>query len=230
MKSMKLQNMNRTPKQTVRQVKRSFSRGFTISELLVASVASCLVLFGAYRTLLQGRFVEERNTGKWVAQNAATAVVRQIVNSLENIVNLPEHASLVGKSVEEGNGYILQCTNHGQLLQYHWYGPQDEQNQGILERKQILYAGSSAICPAQPDLDGQGDQLWEHIEPEIIAKNVDALTIRFRPADDPDATWENSWSSSVGNVLVAVQVTVDGQTVKNLIVPKANVTAMETGG
>ena len=56
----------------------------------------------------------------------------------------------------------------------------------------------------------------------VIGRNIDAVTISYRPVDDPESEWKDRWSGPSGAVLVWIQVRVVDQTVERFIVPQVN--------
>lgn len=200
--------------------------GFTISELLVASILGTLVLLGAYKALLQATHVDDRMTNAWTPRRQADAVLRHIASSLRHTVNIPETLSLYGGPPQDEGNYTLMCFSKDQLLRYQWNSPQEEEN-GLLKFKTVIFSGSVPISSVTSGESWKEDQSWDDIDSIIIGRRIDAFSVTYRDAQNTDAPWQNSWDGPVGNVAIRVRVTIQGQTFERVIIPRANVPAME---
>jgi len=226
------------------RMRSPYAVGFTVVELMVAMSVMAIALLGVYSIVKQVLEVEARATVQWNHVASADSVAQYVVDLLTSCVNLPDRETVMGGPDSGDNTYVLTCftestrgsfslTPEASLRRYRLqWGFEDEDRAGCLEVKAMSYCGTVNVtaCDGQAwDGPEDDDGLWDRIPADVVARRIDDLSVSYRPADDPDAVWADSWSGPVGNIAVRVMVRVGNQTVQRKIVPQVNAAVVGEG-
>ena len=211
--------------------------GFTLVELMVASSIMIVALVGVYSVFQQALEVEERTAIRWKQRAAAGAVVDHLAEVTERCVNLSADEPAIEGGRQSDGSYTLTCTvaswlgaSSGteptslQRRRYRW-GFEAHDRTGSLELKALEYSGSSNLTPlpGAPDLAGlDEEQVWSLTNPVVIGTGLSALSVEYRRADDPEATWADHWDEPAGQVAVRIRATVGERMVERVVVPMVN--------
>lgn len=225
------------------RTRQSDRRGFTIAELLVASMVITTALLGVYTLFKQAMAVESRAAVRWNEQAAAEALVRHIVEILEQCVNIPDTPAIVAGPDEDGGTYSLTCVVVGsgfsggrpeqvglQRRRYRWNFDSDSGRTGTMELQTMYYAGTRNITAGAGHDELSEEEMWNRTPVEVIAKRVQHLSLRFRSLDDPQAPWQDRWNAPAGSVAVGVQAAVGGQSADAIVVPQVRGLVIEQEG
>jgi hypothetical protein len=214
--------------------RRARCGAFTIAELMVACVVMSTALVGVYEMFRQAADIERTASLRWEQRAAADAVVLQIARTIEYAVMLPKVAAIHGQTNEDGSVSIA-CVTHARapsnarsghaMIQrrlYTWCPGTEGQPGGSVEVKTIVYAGSVNVTAGVGGEETGEAEVWNRLPPTVIAMGVDGLSIQYRPADSPNANWEDHFSGPANNIVVALRVRVGGQTIEHFVVPHVN--------
>lgn len=211
-------------------------RGFTLVELLVASVVVTTTLTGVYAVFQHAMKIEAQATLGWNNHAAAEAVVTHLAEALEHAVNIPNIPTIEGGPDGEHGEYSIKCMIVApgyraslQRRRYRWGFNADSQKTGTIELQTMIYAGSKNVTPFSSRGQLSEQQAWDQVEPKLVGKYLDAVSIQYRPLDDAGSGWNGRWSGRAGKVAVRIRASVGGQAVERIVVPRANglITHME---
>jgi hypothetical protein len=202
---------------------------------MTACVITAVALLGVYAILQQAMAVEGRASASWSAREAAEAVVDHMAQSLEQAANDNDDRAIVGEPAGGEGGYSMTCvvgppgysTNPGPWLglehrRYCWGAAVKDGKAGSVTLQTLHYAGARCISPA-PNVEGLSEtEIWNQVEPKIIATGIGSITVGYRKIGDSSGGWSSRWSGPAGNVAVSISVTAGGQTVERIVVPPAN--------
>jgi len=209
--------------------------GFTIAELLVASVASSVIFTGIYSVFMQATNVEENIRLQMQKRHAAMAVTEHMAKTLEYAINLPGIPSIKGdKSGENGEGF-LKCSFAGigvnggdatgmsiSRVRYSW-GLQDmDSDENQIYWQQIPYGGSKLLLLTNQNEQPEEDELWNQIPKTVIGRQLETLSLMYRSAANPDASWQDNWEGPAGEVAIKIHIAIGGETVERIVIPKVN--------
>ena len=209
--------------------------GFTIAELLVASVATGMVFVAVYSIFVQAIGAEATTTLRWQGRCAAESIVSHIAETLAQAVNIPETAAIQGGTNGSDGESFLKCTVGGRALaggnvsgmsvsrvRYSWNFQDVNQDSESISLQKIQYAGTKIITPiAGADQMGE-DELWASLPPITIGTHLSGISILYKNAEDPEASWQDSWNGPAENVAIRIRVNVDNQIAEKIVIPQTN--------
>lgn len=207
--------------------------GFTMVELLVATVVMSFTLLGVYTVFRQSLLVEESVTSSWRERSEASVVAEYFVNYLQRAVQLDNYPLIQGGPMENKRGYELIFTASGstpnpseptraalQRCRFTWGG--EEEFEGVLTVQVIPLAGTTdlGLSAAAQGQAFDDMQRWALTPTVVIADGIDDISIDYRPADDPAADWTNRWQSEDTTPLIRVRVVRGLYTTERHVVPR----------
>ncbi len=211
-------------------------RGFTIAELLVASVVTSMTFVAVYYIFFQAIRAEATVALRWKERHAAEAIVSHITETLEQAVNIPGIVTIHGGANGSEGESFLKCTVGGKALagsdvsrmsvsrvRYSWnfQDTEGEDTKSILLQK-LRYAGASVVTPIAEQEEMNEDELWEKAPSTTIGTQLDGVSVSYKNTKEPGASWGDSWKDSAGDVAVRIRVNVGGEMVERIVVPQAN--------
>jgi len=216
--------------------RRSRGFGFTIVELLVASVVMSVALLGVYSIFAQAMQVQSQTSVRWNEQAAAEAMVAHFADVLERCVNLPEVPALVAGPDSAGEGYFLTCcatSGRGgssdpldrggiQRRRYRWGFGSEEDRAGTIEVQTLSLAGTKIVSVWGEMEGGTEEEIWSRVPATVVGRRVGSLSVLYRKCNDPQSTWQDHWRGNAGEVAIWIRVGVGGETVERLVVPQAD--------
>lgn len=223
--------MQRMRPEIRQKIERSRASGFTLVELLTATVVMALTLLGVYTVFRQALATEQSVSARWRERAAAEAVASHLADAIERLVHLPDTPPLVAEHDGEGGRqfvFVMMGADWSaddpagaaiQRRRYWW--SQSEAVRGQLQLQIIPLAGTADVAPDPQTAELQGPQRWAAVPPEVIAEDVDEVSIEFRPRDDTRAAWSKDWKEPEEPFAARIRVRVGGQTVERLVAPPA---------
>ena len=199
--------------------------GFTLAELLVASVVMATCLLGVSALFRQAMDVEGRASIRWNSRASAEAIASHLAATVENATNLPGIPALLAESDQEGNRLLI-CQAGPQRRRYRWYSI-DAKQEYSLELRSMTYAGTQNVSVGHVSEDPDSQRAWNQVKATIIGKHIDSISVSFRPLKASSDTWRDRWKGSVGEVGVRIRVRVGQETVERIVVPQANTSGVE---
>jgi prepilin-type N-terminal cleavage/methylation domain-containing protein len=201
--------------------------GFTLAELLVASVVMSIALLGVYEMFRNTMSVEVAAAARWSARTAAQSAVDHVAYAVENATNSSKQPTFLAEiSTTSDRAFVCQLPL--ERRRYAWRADGQGGRQTIFVQRKVS-AGSADLSSgaegdSQDTSEGQDEQ-WGHVTQAVVAKGMDSFSIRFRALDDSSAEWKEDWQGPSGQVAVWIQAAVDNQTAERVIVPAVNASA-----
>lgn len=217
----------------LRREYRTSRLGFTMVELLVATVVMSFTLLGVYTVFRQSLFLEESVTSRWRDRAEASVVADYLADHFEQAIRLDSYPLIRGGPIENEPGQELLCTVSGgrpglsnptaaaiQRYRFAWGG--NDKLEGQLDMQAIPFAGTTdlGLPEGTEDQEFSDTQRWALVPPIKIAEGIDSIQITYRPVDNPEADWKNRWASSDSLPLVRIRVRTGQYTAERFVVPK----------
>lgn len=204
-------------------VRHRAARGFTIVELIVASVVVATALAGIYAIVRQVTSAEAVASTRWRERAAARAVADHLAGALEHAVNLPDLETRLGTN---SSPYLVCTVATPTGLERRRYGwSADVAGAGNLTLQVMPYAGTANVSVAR--FDGvSGDGAWRDVPRTIIARNVD-LSVATRAAGGSVADWSARWGGRVGGRLFRVRVTMQESDFERMVLSRCDADLVE---
>ena len=181
--------------------------GFTIAELLVASVVTSMTFVAVYSIFFQAIRAEATVALRWKERHAAEAVVSHIAETLEQAVNISGTVAIHGGTNGGEGESFLKCTVGGKALaggdvsgmsmswvRYSWnFQDMEEDAKSILLQK-LQYAGTRIVTPIAEQDEMSEDELWEKAPSTTIGAQFDGIFVSYKNIKEPGASWQESWN------------------------------------
>ena len=213
-----------------RQVEKAhrsaLERGFTLVELMTASLVMSAVLLGIYAVFHQAIGAETSFGRRWADRQAAETVVAHLADALVQSV-CPSDESLdtiVAGPDPVTNGWALACltlrpTGGMERLRYTWSESEADAGGITLRLQRAIYAGDQNLSDVSPSDSAEDADNWEHCEPVIIARRLGSLSVHFRETGQAGASWLDKWQGPGGKVIVRIRAQVADQALEKLVLP-----------
>ena len=193
--------------------------GFTLAELLVASVVMSTALLGVNAMFRHALDTEGRAAVRWHDRAAADGVAAHLAEALAQSINLPEMPALVAESDSDTDGWVI-CQVGLERRRYRWQMV-DSGPHCVLELQKMIVAGTRNLSQeAVGQEETTNRQIWGRIGATAIASRLDGLSVRFKSLESESATWQSDWDGPVGQVVALIQVTVGDETVERVAYPR----------
>ena len=216
------------------------SKGFTIAEMLVATVITSVALVAVYAVFQQAVTVETRVSRALRDRASARSVVDHLAVALEHAINLGELSGTECSGQGESDG-VLELTVSGssylgpdpvrsslQRRRYSWTSGSYADGVGITLTLQIQpYAGTKNVTPAGEIAEMQPEQIWPMVAQQVIARRISSISLMSRPIKG-GGDWEPAWKKPAGEVVIRIRVGVGDQMVERVVA--ARVTGKIGGG
>lgn len=191
--------------------------GFSVVELLLASVLLAVLSSGVYALYRDALRAESRSTIRLNRRARARAVVNHFRETLEQIVNVGEIPALAAGPTRDG-GYELECTVCGsdggiERRKYTFIAPGDEEEPSAIELRMMYYAGTKNLGPP-----GGAAEPWSFLEPKVIAKGV-GVSFSFKTLG---SDWVDSFSGQEGTTYIRIKVDVGEESVQGAVISRVN--------
>jgi prepilin-type N-terminal cleavage/methylation domain-containing protein len=193
--------------------------GFTLVELIVACAVVSVALLGVYTVFLQASGLERRMADQWVSGGAARAVATHLADVMERAVSVADSPT-VRSDADASGPYIILRTQDGAagmtLRRYQW-APAPEDGIGTwLRVKAQPYAGGHPVGLSQVESE---ESPWDHVEETVVARDLDAMSIEFRPVTNV-GDWSPSYSEP-GPIAVRIRVRVGDESTERVVITPA---------
>jgi len=193
--------------------------GFTLAELLVASVVTSVALLGIDGLFFHALEVEARSSSRWSAGDRVEAVAAGLTSALESAVNQSGVRTLVVGRVGDRGGYMICQTPSGRL-RYAWRrDPSDGTHALTLQTK--LFSGTHDVTIGGASGEGVGEQeKWDSIPAQTVAKGLEDFSMTVHPLDRASGGGDGGYAGPVGAVAVDIRLAFGGQTVGYTVIPR----------
>jgi hypothetical protein len=208
---------------------RSRCGGFSIAELIVASVVATLILLGAVAVLRQTRAVEIMITGGWQDRQRANALADHLADRLASAINLKDQPAVVLASTGDGHQQVTITSaglDHRDVAMAAYRIQWPSQGPVVVTEQAVPYAGTVPI-PVWLTPEASGDALWLGAPIDTIADHIDRVSVSVRSLSDPPNSWKQEWKGQVGDVMFQVDVLSGSQDVQRIVVPRITGKAVE---
>jgi len=206
--------------------RRAPAGGFTLVELITASMITSAVLLGIYAVFHQAIDSETRLGRRWADRQAAGAVVAHLADAmLQSVCPSTGGLSAITAGPDAAaNGWALTCltlrpTGGMERLRYTWSPSQADDRGMPLRLQRAIYAGNQNLSETSSSQAARGVDDWEHSEPMIIAKRLRSLSVQFREAGKLGAPWQDKWQGLGGRVIVRIRAQVGDQVAEKVLLP-----------
>ena len=190
--------------------------GFTLPEMLVASVVVTIALAGVHVLLFRALDVEAVAGRRWNDRDAAETAASRITEALAVAAKAPDGMkSLVLEDPSPDGGAVI-CQTVPARLRFSWQRvlPQ-EFYQLYLQTKP--FAGSKDLSASPAEQDPSGPERWDQAPAVLIAKNLKDIQM----TDSRTSSAQSSDPSASGGGaarIVTVQVAAGEQLCKRVVV------------
>ena len=193
--------------------------GFTLVELLIASVVVSTALTGIYALFRHAMDVEAKIALKWNEQDAAMTILDHLSEAITDVINLPNTKSIYLSSNSEGG--VLICQTVTQRRRYRWYRKEEETN-FTLELQTIHFSGEKSISLGVDWMGEDSQGVWENVAVTIIGQKIQSISLSCCSLKENSCNWKNNWNDMSGKVAFRLEIGVGSQVVSRTVVPKAN--------
>lgn len=201
--------------------------GFTLAELLVASVVATVALLCIHGLFFHALDVEARSAVRWTESDTAEAVVARLAVTLEATVNLSNVKTLVIDRGAERDGWLI-CQTPTQRVRYRWQKDEDD-GKYTLTMQAKPFAGTKELTKgALPDEDAQAGENWDSIPAVTIAKGLEEVSVQARPLSKASQTRDGRYEGPAGKVAIRLKVSSGGQTARRIVIPRCDANTEES--
>ena len=225
--------------------------GFTLVELMVASVVMSALLLGVYGVLRQGLEVEARHR-RASAERAAEVVADQLAEAVRAVVQVGDWPT-VWCGQNDGRGWVLMLTRGGQMgesddslaaavrvQRYEWRaggeggvaesgaktsGGEGFSEAGVLTRQVLSLAGTVAIDgsgdPAVMALGWEQPRRWAGAEVVEMGGGIEEMELSFLVREGGGG-WRTRWEDAAGWPAVRVRVRCGSRWAERVVWPLAS--------
>ena len=203
--------------------------GFTIVEMLVASVVTTTALLGVYQLCSHALEAESRTAVQWNDLEAARSVADVFERALVSCVRLEGIDALAAQPSGDG-GRELVCQTSDCRVRLSWTGGGPAAIGVRVSRQEMAFAGSQNLSLAE-GIHPVGVEAWRMTPAETIATNIDEISVQFRPAVEQSKPWAADWKPSDDqDVLAWTQVRRGEQTADRMVWIRATGALTDSGG
>ena len=193
--------------------------GFTLAELLVASVVMSVALLGIDGIFFHALEVEARSTSRWSAGDQVEAVAAGLTTALGSAVNQTGVQALVVGRLEDRGGWMICQTPSGRL-RYAWRKDSAD-GAYVLTLQTKLFSGTHDVTIGAVSQEDSGQQeKWDSIPAQTVAKDLEDCSMTVRPVDQATASGDGTYSGPVGSVAVDIHLSFAGQSVGYTVIPR----------
>ncbi|MEM1330080.1 MAG: prepilin-type N-terminal cleavage/methylation domain-containing protein [Planctomycetota bacterium] len=200
--------------------------GFTLVELLVASVIGSVTVLGAYVLLAQASEVGERLGETSRDRAAARLVAQEFALAVESSLLAGSTPQIIGSTEHSASSSTVTLTSvvSGHLAR----NPADPSNAstrmqrltwssgsgGHVRLRTRLLAGVTDITTPRGSRGLSEQRQWDSAADRVIAEGVDRVSVNYLDLGTGSAQWRTSLDRAAGRVLARVTVRVGSQVVE----------------
>lgn len=194
--------------------------GFTLPEMLVASVVVTVALTGIHVLLFRALDTEAIASRRWNDRDLAEAAASRIAESLTFTTRAPEGLRSLAMEDPSPDGGAVICQTPPARLRLSWQrGASQEQYDLYLRSKP--FAGSKDLSIGSVAEDAHGPEQWDHVPKVLIATGLADVRVELDRATEnaPDA---NTASEGGQTVAVSIYVASGTQVARRVVVLSSN--------
>lgn len=200
-------------------------RGFTLLELMVASVVSALTIGGAVSVLSAVRQADTRLTRDAAERAQASAIVDTVAGLLERVIALDSSAVVSLRGSPDGSremfcvvatGTVSGPSHEAILLRW---GTHAERTATWLRAQVVPMSGSAALL-AMPE-GGTLRELCERQDAMVLGDALASLRVEAQRIGG-DATWEDTLDVPAGRMVLRVRCGVGSSVAERVVVLRAS--------
>ena len=202
----------------------------------MASVVAAAVVAGVYAVFSQSVTVQVQSALRMSNQQTAQAILSEFSQAIENVITQPSASSIkAGPQLPDG-AYVIcmispprhsigKTATVAERRRYSW-SQREDGNGMFLGLQRMPFVGPKCIHPLRRDEGQHLNELWPLIERETIASGFQSLSLKYRPANDPNAEWREDWQGDSDDVAVWISVVVGDETREAIVIPKVRTREM----
>lgn len=213
--------------------------GFTIVEMLTATLVMSFTLMGVYAVLRQVSVTEEHVTRRWADQSSADATASYMAAILERMLILPEHPALIAEAQPDVQGrqvIVTAMTQPGDAAsgaiarhRVQWGMGQEQAGQVVVQTR--FFAGRKELSLLDEENPLTDSQRWQAVPAQVMAEGLSAFEIQFRSAANLEGPWTSDWKAEEGPFVARVMATVGRYTAERVVEPAVKASLIgEDGG
>lgn len=201
-------------------------RGFTLAELLMASLVISVALLGVYGLFKQTMEVEAKLTLDMYHQSRAEQVADFLADQMDRCINLKDVETLRAQSGEQGSfveftavgkGFTGEGFDTKGVVRQRLTWQLNEAKSGYVVKRQIMkYAGKTNLTFQD---ESQAD--WSALPATELFHQVDALEIEFQDMEKSRGHWQKEYAGAVGTVAVRVKAASGERICQRIVLPAA---------
>ena len=197
--------------------------GFTLVEILMASLLLVMVAGGAYSALRQALEVERRFNEHWRSKQSGDGIVEHLSSAIESAVNVGRTATIL-ECAETGETGTFQCAvatrASGELRRYTW----EERDGDVRLFLQIVPLAGSVRTDSTAPLPTTPAE-WSTVTSREIGR-THSIVIEIQTQS---GTWSRNWNGGIRSKLFRLRVRVGGTSSERLAFSRVTNTAYSTG-
>jgi prepilin-type N-terminal cleavage/methylation domain-containing protein len=200
-------------------------KGFTVVELIVATVVMAIALLGVQATFNHLMEVEANKSVAWSDQAQVGAVADYFEQIIEQAT--PVH----GFSAIQADTHELVCLAipaasrsvpaiEGTTAMYRLRWGDQVAEAGTIEQQRVLLSGDQIISPRNPDIAVDDPAFWQQYASSLVASGVSSIGLRFRAIGAPDdVPWTDKWAGNPGSIEVRISVRIGTVSAQRRVFP-----------
>jgi prepilin-type N-terminal cleavage/methylation domain-containing protein len=195
--------------------------GFTLAELIVASVVTTVALLGINGLFFHAMDVEARSSVRWTDGDTSEAVLDRLATTIESATNLPDIKTIVVNRGADGSGWLI-CQTPIRRVQYHWRKDEDDGKYTLTMQVKAFAGTRDLTTAAPPDEEAQSREKWDAVPAMIIASALEEVSVQARPLGKDAKTKDGCYEGPSGKVAIHLKVIAGGQTASGIVLPRCD--------
>jgi prepilin-type N-terminal cleavage/methylation domain-containing protein len=195
-------------------------KGFTLVEVLMASIIISVALLGVYSLFQQAIDMEAKMRLSMYHRDRAEEVVDYFADALERCINLKDVETVRSGGSEQGafleftavnkGFWVRQCVVRQRIT---WQQTQTQKGYTV-QRQAMMYAGITNVTFAN-----ESQVEWDSLSTTELFSQVDALEIEFKETDQPSGGWRKEYNGPGGQIAIRIQAASGDRKAQRIIVP-----------
>lgn len=191
--------------------------GFTLAEMLVASVVVTVALAGVHALLFRALDVEAVADQRWNDYDTAETAAARIAEALAATAKAPDGMeSLVLENASPDGGAVI-CQTVPTRLRFSWkkVTPQELYELSLQTKP---FAGSRDLSVSSGAQDPSASERWDQAPAVLIARNLTDIQVTDSRSSDAASAHASTSSSSAATRIATIQVAAGEQLCTRVVI------------